>query len=117
MGSGQLYKKTSTTEQLYRQLVVPNTADRGSGVPNVPAINYEGGFLCFYCIRYTYSLASLVKYSKIRQNYFKSVEEPPEVGHNKLQTPGIHLAGLNSLLMMPKADNYPIIDQRLMLDG
>ena len=36
--------------------IVPNTADRGSGVPNDPAINYEGGFLCFYCIRYTYSL-------------------------------------------------------------
>ena len=30
------------TEQLYRQLVVPNTADRGSVVQNVPAMNARG---------------------------------------------------------------------------
>ena len=32
MGSGQLCRQTASTEQLYKQFVVSNTADRGSGV-------------------------------------------------------------------------------------
>ena len=49
MGSGQLYRHTvqllqyTADEQLYRQRVVPKTADCGSSVQKVPAINEEGG--------------------------------------------------------------------------
>ena len=55
MGSWQLYRQTATTvytiqqtEQLYRKLVVHNTADRGSGVPNVAALTDKSGGGCFY---------------------------------------------------------------------
>ena len=45
MVTGQLYRQTATTEQLYRQLVVPNFADRGSGVgqTNVPKCDDGAG--------------------------------------------------------------------------
>ena len=54
VGSDQLYRQTDSyysiqqTEQLYRQLVVHNTADRGSGVPNVAALTDKSGGGCFY---------------------------------------------------------------------
>ena len=44
VGSGQLYRQTATTEQSYRQLVVPNTVDKGSGFGQTsPKLMTKGG--------------------------------------------------------------------------